>query len=71
MLVFDHVEGTLLGRLGAAREPIEVQLDRTCRKVHPLVLRSKETGPKHDQPRLSPHPGSHRRRSGRHPTPAA
>lgn len=38
VLVFDHVEGTLLGRLGSAREPIEVQLDRTCRRVDSLVL---------------------------------
>lgn len=28
VLVSDHVEGALLGRLGAAREPAQVQLDR-------------------------------------------
>lgn len=30
LLVADHVQGTLLGRLGSAREPIQVQLDGAC-----------------------------------------
>lgn len=38
VLVFDHVEGTLLGRLGSAREPVQVQLDGTCGRVDALVL---------------------------------
>lgn len=54
MLIFDHVEGTLLGRLGAAREPVEVQLDGTCGGSLSLgAWTDRRQAPKRDQPRVS------------------
>lgn len=33
LLIPDHIQGTLLGRLGSARESVQVQLDRACART--------------------------------------